>query len=143
MVAPGGVYRLCWCAAEFEHCSVAEAFRVDPSYNRMHGEWRARRTIGCRGGNRNWNGGWGWGGVGWGVGWVVGGGGKKRKPQKGIHKVAIFTKFEGSPVSQSIFCFGGSFFKMYFRRRPPGRQPLAFGEIRGPIWRPEDHLVMK
>ena len=56
-----------------------------------------------------------------------------------ITKVAIFTKNEGSstfPKHKN----GWSFFKMYFRRRPPDRKPLAFEEnprtnleIQGPL----------
>ena len=37
------------------------------------------------------------------------------------------------------FCWG-SFSKMYFRRRPPDRKPLAFEKIRGLIWRSKDQF---
>ena len=50
------------------------------------------------------------------------------------------TIWGGFPVSRKICFVGGSFFKMYFRRRPPDRQPLALGgnprthlEVQGPL----------
>ena len=77
----------------------------------------------------------GWGGVGE---WVVGGG--RNKNNKKALKSSNFHENVGFPSFPENILFWGSFFKMYFRRRPPDRQPLAFGgnprthlEVQGPL----------
>ena len=50
------------------------------------------------------------------------------------------TIWGGCPVSRKFCLFGGSFFKMDFRRRPFNQKPMALGETQKPIWR---YFVMK
>ena len=74
------------------------------TYYETAGEWRARRTIGCRGGNRNWNGG--------GEGEV---GGEEQKIKQIHNKVTMITNRSRFPVSHKLIIYcRGSFSKCIF-----------------------------
>ena len=78
-----------------------------------------------------------------GVGWGSGGGGEETKPQKDIKKQPFSRQLRVSQFPIFCFCFGGRFSKCIFAEGRWTGNPQLLGEIRGPIWRSKDHLVMK